>query len=149
MAATQPVIEVDLGGRPEGGVRVLLMDSITQLGAAHADAVVVSGSHGGVSAASYAVGHRLGLVVFNDAGVGKDGAGIAALSILQASGTAAATVAHGSARIGDAADTWACGVVSHVNEAARAWGLAPGQALREAVLRKLGRHTAAGLRPRP
>lgn len=44
-------------------------------------------------------------------------------------------VSHTSARIGDAQDMWACGVISHVNEAARAMGLAPGQGLREALVR--------------
>ena len=120
------------------GGRVLLMDSITRLRPEHLGAVVVSGSHGGVSAAGFAMACPLALVVFNGAGVGKDGAGIAGLAMLQAHGTAAATVAHTSARIGEAADTWASGVVSHLNEAARLRGLVPGQGLREAVRRLLG-----------
>jgi hypothetical protein len=115
--------------------RALLVDSITQLTAADAGDWVVSGSHGGLSAAGYAQAVPLALVVFNDAGVGKDGAGIAGLAVLQASGCAAATVAHTSARIGDAADAWAHGVLSHVNAAAAALGLAPGQRLRDALAR--------------
>lgn len=133
MVTAPSVIEVDLGCASMSAPRVLLMDSISQLGPQHEDAVIVSGSHGGVSAAGFALSHRVALVVFNDAGVGKDGAGIAALRMLQARGTAAATVSHASARIGEAADTWANGVVSHVNEAARAWGLTPGSALAGAV----------------
>lgn len=113
---------------------VLLIDSITQLVPADAGAVVVSGSHGGLSAARYALGVSLQLVVFNDAGVGKDGAGVAALALLQREGRAAVAVAHTSARIGDAQDHWQCGVVSCVNDAAARLGLAPGQSLRAAVL---------------
>ena len=135
--AIEDVEEVasDLGG---SAGRVLLMDSITRLRPEHDGAIVVSGSHGGTSAAAFAMACPLALVVFNDAGVGKDGAGIAALAVLQAKGTAAVTVAHTSARIGEAADTWANGVLSHVNDAARLRGLAPGQPLREAVRRLLG-----------
>lgn len=112
---------------------VLLVDSITQLGAEDAGAVVITGSHGGRSAARYALEHPMTLVVFNDAGVGKDGAGIVALDLLQARGRAAAAVSHHSARIGDALDAWSQGVLSHVNRAAAALGLAPGMALRDAL----------------
>ncbi len=113
--------------------RVWLMDTITKVAAEDAGSVVVSGSHGGTSSGHFALAAPLKLAVFNDAGVGKDGAGIAALAMLQAHGSAAVTVAHTSARIGDAGDTWAHGVVSHVNAAAQALGLAPGQPLRAAV----------------
>lgn len=123
---------------------VLLVDSITQLTAADAGAWVVTGSHGGVSAARYALACPLALVVFNDAGVGKDGAGVAALERLQARGRAAATVSHASARIGDARDVWACGVLSRVNAAAAALGLTPGKPVRAAVLHAAGHTGCAG-----
>ncbi|MBI3156729.1 MAG: hypothetical protein HYZ20_15170 [Burkholderiales bacterium] len=117
---------------------MLLVDSITQLGAGDAGAVVVSGSHGGTSSARYALAQPLALAVFNDAGIGKDEAGVAALAMLQASGRAAATVAHTSARIGDARDAFEHGIVSRVNAAAAALGIAPGQALRAALRQWLG-----------
>lgn len=113
---------------------VLLIDSITQLTAADAGVWAVSGSHGGTSAAAYALALPLAGAVFNDAGVGKDGAGIAGLALLQAAGTPAVAVAHGSARIGDARDGWQSGRISHVNAAAAALGLRPGQPLRGALL---------------
>jgi nucleotidyltransferase/DNA polymerase involved in DNA repair len=71
------------------------------------------------------------MYVFNDAGVGKDGAGIAALGLLDADRIAAVAVAHTSARIGEALDTWERGVVSHLNAAARQLGLREGEPLRE------------------
>ncbi|MCB1998200.1 MAG: hypothetical protein H6933_16830 [Burkholderiaceae bacterium] len=116
---------------------VLLVDSITQLEPGDAGLVAVSGSHGGVSSAQYALAVPLRLTVFNDAGIGKDDAGVAALDLLQAAGRAAVTVAHHSARIGDARDHWAHGVISRVNAAAAALGFAPGQGLNAAVLRLL------------
>jgi hypothetical protein len=103
--------------------RVIAIDSITQLAPGDEGAIVVSGSHGGTSSGTFAVELPLRLVFFNDAGVGKDGAGIAALAMLQALGVAACAVAHTSARIGDARDAWQHGVVSHVNEAAAALGV--------------------------
>jgi len=115
--------------------RVVLMDSITKVTPEDAGAIVVCASHGGTSSGEFALEVPLKAVIFNDAGVGKDGAGIAALDMLQARGCAAATVAHTSARIGDARDTWEHGMVSHVNAAAHALGVRPGQALREAVRR--------------
>jgi hypothetical protein len=117
--------------------RVIVIDSITQLAPGDAGAIVVSGSHGGTSSAEFALAVPLRLVCFNDAGVGKDGAGIAALSILQVRGVAAATVAHTSARIGDAQDAWHHGVISRVNDAAHALGLRIDQTVRGAVERLL------------
>lgn len=112
---------------------VILMDSITKLTAEDKGAVVVSASHGGASSGEFALEVPLAAVFFNDAGIGKDDAGIAALDMLQKRGTAAGAVSHTSARIGDAQDMWDNGVISHVNEAAKRGGLAPGQSLRQAL----------------
>lgn len=110
-----------------------LVDSITQLGPQDAGCVAVSGSHGGISSARYAAAARPVLSVFNDAGVGKDQAGLAALPFLQAQGLAACTVAHHSARIGEAASTWTDGIVSHANPLALALGVEVGQPCQQAV----------------
>ena len=118
---------------PCGRGSVLLVDSITQLDAGDAGAWVVCGSHGGRSSAMYALAWPMALVVFNDAGVGKDRAGIVALELLQAQGRAAAAVAHHSARIGEAQDAWQHGVISRVNQAAAALGLEVGQRLSTAL----------------
>lgn len=112
---------------------VVLLDSVTQTAAEHAGCVVVTGSHAGRSVVRYALAVPARLYVFNDAGVGKDGAGIAALAELEAHGVAAVAVAHTSARIGEALDTWEHGIISTVNAAAAQLGLAPGQRLRDAL----------------
>ncbi|MGE0332621.1 MAG: hypothetical protein AB7P37_18235 [Ramlibacter sp.] len=110
-----------------------VVDSITELGAADAGCIAVSGSHGGISSARFALAARPRLTVFNDAGVGKDDAGIAALAFLQAQGLAACTVEHLSARIGDARSTLNDGIISHVNALAAALGILPGQPCRQAI----------------
>ena len=110
-----------------------VVDSITELRPADAGCIAVSGSHGGISSARYALAARPLLSVFNDAGVGRDNAGIAALGFLQMHGLAACAVAHHSARIGEAASTLDEGVVSHANATAAALGVHPGQSLHEAV----------------
>jgi hypothetical protein len=117
---------------------VLLADTITKVRAEDEGAWVVSASHGGTSSAQFALAVPLRGVFFNDAGVGKDDAGIAALSLLQAQGVPAGTVSHLSARIGDSQDMWDHGVVSHVNPAARALGIEPGAMLRNALTRLVG-----------
>lgn len=107
-----------------------LVDSITELGAQDAGCIAVSGSHGGVSSARYALAVRPLLSVFNDAGVGKNAAGIAGLQVLQNHALAACTVAHTSACIGQAASTLSEGVISHANTAALALGAEPGLPLK-------------------
>jgi hypothetical protein len=115
------------------GGSILIMDSITKVALSDAGAIVVSASHGGASSGEFALEVPLKAVFFNDAGVGKEGAGIAALTMLQDRGVAGGTVAHTSARIGDAQDMWDHGVISHLNDAARRLGLAVGQPLRTAL----------------
>jgi len=122
------------GGLFPFGAPLLLVDSITEAIGPGAGCVVVSGSHGGASAGRFALQAGVKLAVFNDAGVGKDQAGIAALALLQAHGIAACTVAHDTARIGDAASTLDTGVLSHANEAALSLGAKPGLAVRTWLL---------------
>ena len=121
------------------GVRVLIMDSITKVTPEDAGSIVVAASHGGASSGEFALEVPLSLVVFNDAGIGKDDAGIAALGMLQQGGVAGAAVSHVSARIGDSLDMWESGVISRVNPAAEARGLAEGQGLKDAVTALLRR----------
>jgi hypothetical protein len=120
-----------------GHRKVILLDSISHVGAEDAGHIVVSASHGGLSAAEYAGPHRLAAAFFNDAGVGKDEAGIAALGLLERLKVPAATVSHLSARIGDAEDMWQHGVLSHLNQSAARRGLAAGERLQDAVQRLL------------
>lgn len=112
-----------------------LLDTITAIDEGCAGEVVVSGSHGGVSSTGFvlAAPARPFAVFFNDAGVGKERAGIVALGLLEAIGVACATYSHDSARIGDAHDGLQNGVVTHVNAPAAAAGVRVGQAVRDAA----------------
>lgn len=109
----------------------LRVDSITEAIGPGAGRIVISGSHGGISAGRFALQAQVRLAVFNDAGVGRDNAGIAGLQLLQAHGIAGCTVSHDSARIGESASTYEDGVISHANAAAAAMGAVPGTPLRD------------------
>ena len=119
-----------------GDRKAIAMDSISYIDESDAGHIILSASHGGAPSAEYARSQNLGAVFFNDAGVGKDKAGIAALALLN---FPAATVSHLSARIGDATDMWQHGVISHINDAARRSGLTVGERLQEAVGKLLDR----------
>jgi hypothetical protein len=100
--------------------------------------VLVAGSHGGIVAAYLGAKAGAHALILNDAGIGKDRAGIAGLAWLEQIGMAAAAVDCMSARIGDGADTLAHGVISHANRDAAACGVVPGQSCREAAERLRG-----------
>jgi hypothetical protein len=113
--------------------RIILMDSITKLVDEDKDAIVVSASHGGASSGEFALQVPLAAVFFNDAGVGKDRAGIVALDMLERRAIPAGAVAHTDARIGDARDMWDNGIISHVNNSALKAGWRPGLKLQEVL----------------
>ncbi|WP_433153053.1 hypothetical protein ACQPZ8_19430 [Actinomadura nitritigenes] len=108
------------------GVRIVVMDSMSQVEDGDAGAVVVAGSNGGRESGKVGAAVHCAFVLLNDAGVGKDRAGVAGLAILDAAGIPAAAVGHDSAEISNGADMWENGVLSHVNTAAEAAGLAAG-----------------------
>lgn len=112
----------------DNAVPIWVLDTVTKPKDEHADSVIVAGSHGGVYAGYLAALANVRGVILNDAGVGRDRAGIGSLEYLQSLGIAAATVANTSARIGDGEDMIARGVVSYTNRAAAAVGCAVGEA---------------------
>lgn len=115
--------------------RIVVADTITSMPAEASGAVVVSGSHGGLYPGYLSAKAHVRGVILNDAGVGRDEAGIASLAYLGALGIAAATVSHLSCRIGDTADMLARGRVSYANAPARKVGIAIDMACREAAER--------------
>lgn len=127
--------------------RIEVFDTVTELGPAQRGCVVVCGSHAGLVAIAYAVEAGLHAVVLNDAGIGKDGAGVAGLRVLEAIGMAACAVAHTSARIGDGRDTWLNGLVSVANAPARTAGVAAGMDAQTAAARLADAKAPAGELP--
>lgn len=113
------------------GDEIRLADSITKLGSEFRGTVLVCGSHGGRYCGYLAAFSGLRGVILNDAGLGKNNAGIGALDYLQPLGIPAATVAYTSARIGDGVDTMERGRVSYCNAVASELGCLRGQACHE------------------
>ncbi len=112
---------------------ILFADSITKLPAGATDSVLVCGSHGGIYPAYLAVKLPLAAVIFNDAGVGKERAGISGIAYLQDFRLPAATVSFSTCRIGDSSDMARRGRISHVNPAASLLGVELGMACKEAA----------------
>ena len=115
------------------GRRIVLMDSISLIQPQDGSAVIICGSHGGAISGAFALLHPPHFVFFNDAGGGKSDAGRAAIVMLDAKGIASATIAHDSARIGDAEDAWLNGRLSAAGVVAQQLGVASGQTVKAAV----------------
>jgi hypothetical protein len=108
--------------------RLILADSASLVAPSDVGAVVFTGSHGGLLGGRPETAIKVDVfaAVYNDAGIGMDEAGVSRLPALDARGIAGATVAAGSARIGDARSAFETGVLSRVNLAAEALGARPG-----------------------
>jgi hypothetical protein len=115
------------------GTSVVLMDSISFLQESDAGEVAVTGSHGGRSSGLIASRVQFRVAFFNDAGGGKENAGLAGLEVLELLGIPAGTVGHESARIGDASDSWESGIITHLNQPAVSLGLVEGTPLKQGV----------------
>ena len=114
-------------------LQLLLAPTITVLPDDCHGAVLLTGSHGGRYTGEIADGLGLRGVVFHDAGIGLERAGVAGIELLDRSGTAAATVGHDTCRIGDPVDMQLRGRISCVNIAAAALGVRPGMTCTEAL----------------
>lgn len=125
----------------------LVVDSSTRLGPEAAGRVVVSGSHGGVYPAWLLAKAKVRGAISNDAGVGKDAAGIGGLAWLEKLGIAACTVGHAVARIADGTDALEHGRISHANAPAAALGVKAGMPCREAAAHLHRAHPFAGAVP--
>jgi hypothetical protein len=123
-----------------GGMEAWALDSVGKLVPEDHGRILLIGSHGALHGGrpdsaldlhGAAVAARA--VLFNDAGVGIDGAGITRLPELERRGVAAATVGCMSARIGDGRSMWESGVISHANPRALALGARRGLPARQWV----------------
>jgi len=117
----------------DGSVKTVIMDSISYVTEANQSDIIISGSHAGISSAGYAIDISAGAVFFNDAGCGKNNAGIKGLELLQHNSIIAAAIGHNSAEIASGADTYANGVITHVNNYAAQAGLCRGMSVKDAV----------------
>ena len=124
-------------GKNRYGLRIVCVDSVSLVLPEDAGQIVLSGSHGGVVSGQRGLAIRVAAAaaIYNDAGVGKDEAGVSRLPVLDEQHIAAATVAAASARIGDGRSSYESGVLSRVNATAKALKILPGMSAREAVER--------------
>lgn len=111
----------------------LVTDSVTTLASDARGRAVLAASHGGVYAAYLAAKAGVKAVILNDAGIGREQAGIGGLAYLGELGVPAATIGHRSARIGDGVDCARRGIISHLNAPAAARGLRAGMSARVAL----------------
>jgi hypothetical protein len=121
----------ELAATPKG--RILACWSFTRVTEAHPDDVFCVASHGGKTMALYALPIRPKGLICNDGGRGLDDSGIDGLVEMALHGYAAVAVSTVSARIGDALSTYHDGIVSTVNEPARAKGVTIGMTAAEAA----------------
>jgi len=126
-----------------------VLDSVTHMKTEHRGVALYAASHGGVFAGAYAAKAGTGAVILNDAGIGRERAGLAGVDLLDTLGVPAATLSHRSCRIGDGADGLARGVVSFANGRSTALGIAVGMSCREALTVLAGKSLAPAAAPDP
>jgi hypothetical protein len=126
---------------------IFTVSASSQVNAGHRGQVIVSGSYGGEYNAYHAGKWGLRGVILNDAGVGKDDAGIRGLPYLDGIGLAAATADARTCHIADGDHMLAHGVISHVNRAAAALGCRVGETVRACADRMRSAAVAEGELP--
>jgi hypothetical protein len=132
---------------PAESRKPVILDSVTHLDDSHKGAVTHCASHGGTYAAYYAATKGVGAVILNDAGIGRERAGVAGLLLLERLGVPGAAISHRSARIGDGKDGYTRGMLSTVNAPAASHGLRAGMTCREALDMLLRADIAAAPQP--
>jgi len=115
------------------GVSITVTDSITFLNESNSGDIVVCGSHGGVSAGEYAQKRHLKAVFFNDAGIGKNNAGIKSLESLSDAGILACTVDCMSAEIFNGQDILDNGIITVCNQLAKSRNIKEKMKVKEAI----------------
>ena len=128
-------------------VKILTVASCSNVRDEHRSHVVVSGSYGGRYNAFNAAKWGVRGVIMNDAGIGKDNAGIRGLDFLDQISLAAATADAQTCHIGDGDHMLQHGVISHVNHAAAALGCKPGQSVRDCAERMRAAAVPSSLPP--
>jgi hypothetical protein len=123
---------------------IFTVSASSQANAGHRGHVIVSGSYGGEYNAYHAGKWGLRGVVLNDAGIGRDNAGIKGLPYLDAIGLAAAAADCWTCHIADGEHMLAHGVISHVNQAAARLGCKPGDTVRAVAERMRSAAIAEG-----
>ena len=119
--------------KESGKARLIIVDTTSDVHEGNDTDVIVTGSHSGINSCEYLAGHNIKGAIGNDAGMGKENAGIAGMEILEEQGIPAAAVSCLSARIGNGTSTYEQGKISAVNETGKKLGITIGMSAREAA----------------
>lgn len=117
----------------EENCRIVSMDSVAYMNDSCRGDIVICGSHGGQSAASYLSRFKPRGAIFNDAGRGINNAGIDGLELFDKLHIPAAAVDAFSARIGKGTETYEDGIISIVNKTAQSYGIKSGMMANDAA----------------
>ncbi|WP_430332829.1 hypothetical protein [Rhodococcus sp. ACT016] len=117
----------------ENGRKIVVMDSMSQVETGDGGRILVAASNGGQESGRLAIEIDCALAVFNDAGIGKESAGISGIVAMGEAGIPGAAVGHDSAEISNGMDMWHNGVLSYVNGPAYEAGLRVGDTVRSGV----------------
>ncbi len=112
---------------------ISVLDSVAYVKERDRGHIIVCGSHGGESAAKHLLSFSPSGVIFNDAGIGKNSAGVKGLQLLDNVYIPAAAVDAFSAEIGDGNETYQKGLISTINRAASRCGIHIGMPAKEAA----------------
>jgi hypothetical protein len=116
-----------------GERRIVIADSATAMDESNKNDVFVDGSHCGINVGKLALHIGIRGMIGNDAGLGKDNAGVAGLKLLEENGIPAASVSCESARIGSGISTYEEGKISVANTDAQKMGITAGMSAKEAA----------------
>ncbi|MBU2534767.1 MAG: YunC family protein [Chloroflexi bacterium] len=119
--------------KQSGNRKIVVADSAAAMDESTKGDVFVDGSHCGVNVGEMTIHSGVGAMIGNDAGMGKNDAGIAALKMCDEQGIPAAAVAAMSAKVGSGMSTYEQGQISAVNEAAKKLGVSVGMSAKEAA----------------
>ena len=119
--------------KQSGNRKIVVADSAAGMDERSKGDVFVDGSHCGVNVGEMTIDTGMGAMIGNDAGMGKNDGGIAALKMCDEHGIPAAAVAAMSAKIGSGMSTYEQGKISAANETAKKMGVASGMTAKEAA----------------
>lgn len=114
-------------------ISITVTDSITFLNENNSGDIVVCGSHGGLSAAQYAMKFHVHAVFFNDAGIGKNNAGVKGLEFLENADIPACTADCMSAEIFNGQDVLENGIISVCNQLAKSKNIKEKMRVKDAI----------------
>ena len=117
--------------KTSGKSRIIIVETSSDVNESNSNDIIVTGSHQG--SGSYLAGCKVKGAIGNDAGKGKQDAGISGLKLLDEQGIPAAAVGNMTAKIGNGDSTYEQGNISAVNEAARKLGISEGMSAKEAA----------------